>query len=123
MLALAAHPDDDWLSVPRISASMGIPGRVLPRVMTDLARADLVEGRAGRTGGYRLARPAAAITLLDVITAVEPEPDPRACILRGIACGIDGVCVVHDAFADARTAMLDQLATVTLDRFAESPLA
>ena len=90
MLALAAHPDDDWLSVPRISASMDIPERVLPRVMTDLARADLVEGRPGRTGGYRLARPADAITLLDVISAVEPEPDPRTCILRGVSCGIDG---------------------------------
>ncbi len=123
MLALAAHPADDWLSVPRISTAMHIPERVLPRVMTELARADLVEGRAGRTGGYRLARSADAITLLDVISAVEPEPDSRACILRGVSCGIDGGCVVHDAFAEARAAMLERLATVTLDRLAGSPPA
>jgi Rrf2 family protein len=115
MLALAASRDEDWLSVPRISAAMQIPERFLPRVMTDLTRAGLVEGRAGRTGGYRLARLPAAITLLDVITAIEPEPDPRSCVLRGGPCGLDGRCAVHDAFTDAREAMLQRLDTVSLD--------
>ena len=109
MLALATDTTSAWLSVPRISASMAIPARFLPAVMTDLVRAGLVEGRAGRTGGYRLQRPAAAITLLDVIDAVEPEPDPRTCVLRGGPCGLDGLCAVHDAFTaaahiDVRTA-------------------
>ena len=74
-----------------------------------------MEGRAGRTGGYRLARPAAAITLLDVISAIEPEPDARSCVLRGGPCGLDGRCSVHDAFTDAREAMLQRLDTVSLD--------
>ncbi len=115
MLELAAEPGADWLSVPRISAAMHIPERVLPRVMTHLARAGLIEARSGRTGGYRLARPAATITLLDVISAVEPAPDSRSCVLRGSPCGLDGRCAVHDAFTDAREAMLQRLDTVTLD--------
>ena len=81
---------------------MAIPERFLPRVMTDLVAAGLVEGGAGRTGGYRLARPRRAITLLDIIAAVEPEPDRATCILRGGPCGLDGRCAVHDAFTDAR---------------------
>lgn len=115
MIALASDQDDGWLSVPRMSASMQIPERFLPRVMTDLTRAGLVEGRTGRTGGYRLARPAAGITLLDVISAIEPEPDARACVLRGGPCGLDGRCAVHDAFTDAREAMLQRLDTVSLE--------
>jgi Rrf2 family protein len=115
MLALAEHDSQDWLSVPRISAAMQIPEHFLPRVMTELARAGLVEGRPGRTGGYRLARPAATITLLDVIHAVEPEPDSRSCILRGGPCGLDGRCAVHEAFTVAREAMLQRLDTVSLD--------
>jgi Rrf2 family protein len=115
MIALATEHDDDWLSVPRISAAMQIPERFLPRVMADLTRAGLVEGRAGRTGGYRLTRPATGITLLDVIGAVEPEPDRPSCILRGGPCGFDGRCAVHDAFAGAREAMLQRLDTVSLD--------
>jgi Rrf2 family protein len=115
MVALAAHSGSEWLSVPRISAEMAIPGRILPKVMVELVRAGLVEGRIGRNGGYRLARAAGSITLLDVITALEPEPDPRACVLRGGPCGIDGRCAVHDAFSGAREAMLRRLDTVSLD--------
>ncbi len=114
MLALAqAHPRP-WLSVSKISATMAIPERVLPRVMRDLGAAGLVEARTGRSGGYRLARPAEAITLLDVIAAAEPDDDERRCILRGIPCGRDGRCAVHDAFGEARGALQERLARTTL---------
>jgi Rrf2 family iron-sulfur cluster assembly transcriptional regulator len=115
MVALAGRPATDWLSVPKMSAEMAIPERVLPKVMADLVRAGLVEGRIGRTGGYRLARHAATITLLDVIKALEPEQDVPACVLRGGPCGRDGRCAVHDAFSGARQAMLQRLATVSLE--------
>lgn len=114
MIALAASPAGEWSSVPRIALAMSIPERFLPRVMRDLARAGLVEARTGRSGGYRLARPASDVTLLDVIDAAEPPEDDRRCVLRGIPCGVDGRCVVHDAFSDARIAHRDRLAATTL---------
>jgi Rrf2 family transcriptional regulator, iron-sulfur cluster assembly transcription factor len=114
MLSLAEHNGTGWLSVARISAAMGIPERFLPRVMTELARSGLVEGHLGRSGGYRLARPAASITLLEVIQAVEPDDGERVCVLRGGPCGRDGVCAVHGVFTEARNAMLDTLATAKL---------
>jgi Rrf2 family transcriptional regulator, iron-sulfur cluster assembly transcription factor len=118
MLALAREPGDGWLSVPTVSAAMAIPERFLPRVMVDLVHAGLVVGRRGRTGGYRLARSSAAISLLDIITAAEPEPELRTCILRGGPCGLDGRCAVHDAFSGARTAMLERLGGTTLEEVA-----
>ena len=114
MLALAGHDGEGWLSVARISAAMEIPERFLPRVMAELVRVGLVEGRLGRTGGYRLARPASSITLLDVIQAVEPDDGERTCVLRGGPCGRDGTCAVHGVFTDARTAMLERLSTARL---------
>ena len=114
MLSLAEHDGNGWLSVARISAAMGIPERFLPRVMAELARSGLVEGHLGRTGGYRLARPAASITLLEVIRAVEHDDRERTCVLRGGPCGRDGTCAVHGVFSDARNAMLDTLATARL---------
>lgn len=114
MLALGQHAGDGWLSVPAVSAAMAIPERFLPRVMGDLVGAGLVVGRRGRTGGYRLARSPEQITLLDIIAAAEPEPDPRTCILRGGPCGLDGRCAVHDAFGGAREAMLERLGATSL---------
>lgn len=122
MLALGQHDGDDWLSVPAVSATMAIPERFLPRVMTDLVAAGLIVGRRGRTGGYRLARSAERITLLDIIAAAEPEPDPRVCILRGGPCGRDGRCAVHDAFSGAREAMLERLGATSLAEVARAGL-
>ncbi len=123
MLSLAAHNGDGWLSVARISAAMDIPEQFLPRVMTDLVRSGLVEGHLGRAGGYRLARPAMSISLLEVIQAVEPDDGQRTCVLRGGPCGRDGTCAVHGVFTDARTAMLDRLSTARLAdlKLARSP--
>jgi Rrf2 family nitric oxide-sensitive transcriptional repressor len=121
MLALAGVDDQTWLSVTRISAAMVIPDRILPRVMRDLAAAGLVEARTGRTGGYRLGRPAEEITLLDVISASDPPDDARRCVLRGIPCGLDGRCAVHSVFDEARRALDERLAATTLRDLATPP--
>jgi Rrf2 family protein len=115
MLALASlDPDAAPLSARRVAVTMSIPARFLPHVLRDLVRAGLVEGHAGRTGGYRLARPAGSITLLEVIEAAEGDGKPPTCVLRGGPCHPDGRCAVHDVFAGARSALLQPLRDTTL---------
>ena len=114
MLALARAPEGRLLSVRRIAEEMAIPVRFLPQVMGDLAAAGLVEATTGRAGGYRLARAADAITLLDVVEAVEGDSRRRTCVLRGGPCGLDGYCDVHDVFFAAQDAMLGTLAVARL---------
>jgi Rrf2 family protein len=121
MLALAASPAGDGarpLSVRMIAESMAIPPAILPSVMRELLRAGLVVVQAGRGGGYRLARPAAAIDLLTVIEAIEGDSRRVTCVLRGGPCGRDGHCAVHPAFFAAQEAMRAELRATTLDRFA-----
>lgn len=118
MLELAAADPAAWLSVARISAAMAIPERILPRVMRALGSAGLVEARTGRAGGYRLARRANSITLLEVISAADPPDDARRCVLRGIPCAVDGRCAVHDVFDEARAALDERLGRTTLDELA-----
>ncbi len=97
---------------------MAIPVRFLPQVLGDLQRAALVQSAPGRAGGYRLAKPAASISLLDVIEAVEGESRRRTCVLRGGPCGTDGHCDVHDAFFRGQEAMLRALADTSLESLA-----
>jgi Rrf2 family protein len=91
-------------------------------VMADLVRAGLVVGHRGRTGGYKLARPAVAISLLDIIGAAEPDHHDRTCILRGGPCGLDGRCAVHEAFGGARDAMLQKLSATALSEVVRNGL-
>jgi Rrf2 family protein len=106
------------LSTPVMAASMNIPIRFLPQVMGDLARAGLVRSKAGRQGGYELARPPDEISLLTIIEAVEGDTRRRTCILRGGPCQRDGVCEVHRVFGSAQDALLGQLAAVSLGSLA-----
>jgi Rrf2 family protein len=112
MLALA--DDDGLLTGGRIAERTDIPVSFLPQVMGSLVHAGLVEGLQGRTGGYRLARPASEISLLAIVEAVEGDSRRTTCILRGGPCGVDGTCRVHPAFFAAQEALLAELARATL---------
>jgi Rrf2 family protein len=120
MLALARDEDAGLVSARRIAERMDIPVRFLPQVLGDLGRAGLVEAAPGRAGGYRLARAASAISLLEVIEAVEGDSRRRTCVLRGAPCGVDGFCDVHAVFFAGQEALLGALAGATLAELAGS---
>ena len=113
-LALARVPGGEWRSVHRVAAEQQVPERFLPLVMRDLVRAGIVKGIVGRSGGYRLARSSAEITLLDVVEAVEGDSRRRVCILRGGPCALDGACDVHAVFAAAQDDVLRRLRATTV---------
>jgi Rrf2 family protein len=113
MLALA-RPDAPQLTGAALADATAIPPGFVPQVMGDLVRAGLVANRRGRTGGYRLARPAAEVSLLDIVEAVEGDGRRRTCVLRGGPCRRDGACDVHDAFFRAQEAVFGTLAGVSL---------
>lgn len=54
-----------------IAESQQIPAKFLEQILAELRRAGLVTSRRGAVGGYALARPAAEISVADVIRAVE----------------------------------------------------
>ncbi|MGO9207703.1 MAG: hypothetical protein ACLQBX_16230 [Candidatus Limnocylindrales bacterium] len=57
-----------------------------------------------------------------MIRATEHDRAVRTCILRGGQCDPDGPCDVHDAFSDARDALLHSLGGATLAEAAQSRL-
>jgi Rrf2 family protein len=54
----------------RIAEAQSIPSAFLETILLELKRAELVETQRGQDGGFRLARPAAEISVADVIRAV-----------------------------------------------------
>lgn len=113
MLALA-RPEAHQLTAAALADATAIPAGYVPQVMGDLVRAGLVANRRGRSGGYRLARPAGEVSLLDIVEAVEGDGRRRTCVLRGGPCRRDGACDVHDAFSRAQEAVFGTLAGVSL---------
>ena len=114
VVAIATAAPGERLSVRTIAAAQSVPVRFLAQVMADLVAAGIVEGVTGRTGGYRLARPAADISILDVVEAVEGDSRRQTCVLRGGPCQINGTCAVHDVFAATQAGMIRELGGATI---------
>jgi Rrf2 family protein len=71
LVYLAARRSDALVGSQVIARSLGISENRLVRILKDLVSARILWSLRGPSGGYRLARPAARISLLEVIEAIE----------------------------------------------------
>ena len=106
VLALARHRHDaPPMRIREIAEANGIPERYLVQILLQLKGAGLVTSVRGASGGYRLARPAAQISLREVLAAIDgPEDPPREAggpVARALA-------VVWEDVRAAERAVLDQ---------------
>ena len=69
MLNLAEHGGDKLVSLKEVSEAESVSKKYLEQIVPNLVSAQLVKSVRGAAGGYRLARPASDITVLDVHTA------------------------------------------------------
>lgn len=102
----------------------GISPAFLKKILPKLEKAGVVESTGGIRGGYRLARPANTISVLDVINAVEGPKRLFDCQeIRGRCALFDGkppkwstqgVCGIHAVMLRAEKAMKEELAKTSL---------
>lgn len=86
----------------------------VPQVIGPLVKAGWVRSDPGPTGGYAMVVPPAGITVLDVVEAVDGPTDAGRCVVADQPCGHDSVCVLHVAWARARSELMAALRTVTV---------
>lgn len=65
-----AIADGGPLKREQIAQAQDIPTAFLQNILVELRHAEIVEAQRGRDGGFRLARPAAEISVADVVRAV-----------------------------------------------------
>src|SRR4051812_13948815 len=71
-MAWLAVLDGDLIPTPTLAARTQVPANYLAKVLQQLAAAKLIVGRRGVGGGYKLAKPARDINLLDIIRCMTP---------------------------------------------------
>ena len=67
------------VSTARLAASLELPAAYLNKRLQALVRAGILSSTPGARGGFRLARPAERITLMDVVAAIEGTDDAFRC--------------------------------------------
>jgi len=97
MADLACQGADNAVPLSQISDRQHITVAYLEQIFQQLRRAGLVESVRGRAGGYRLARGPEAITVADVMTAVEEGVRMTRCLgISGEPCLAGERCLTHE---------------------------
>ncbi len=78
-VVLAVLPPGTALPAARLGEFHGVPAAYLAKHLQAMSRAGLLESVGGPRGGYRLARPAAGISVLDVVEAIDGEMPAFRC--------------------------------------------
>lgn len=95
-----------------LASRLGTTVHYLPQVMKPLVAAGWVHSEPGPSGGYRITPRGRAVSMRQVIEAVEgPIADGR-CALRGVTCPPLEPCAVHHAWSRARLALIEELTRI-----------
>lgn len=122
---LASNPEFPFTS-QQIARSTQVPPDYLSKVMQSLGRAQIVRARRGKNGGFILALPAADLTILDVVNAVDPIRRIRTCPLS-LKAHRQNLCRLHRRLDQAlemiETAFREtSIADLLADSSSERPL-
>lgn len=95
MVDVASFPADTRVLTMEIAQRQQIPESFLPRIIAALSKARLLQTFRGNEGGVSLARPAAEISLLDIVHAVEGPICLNRCTYQPSRCERIRFCRVH----------------------------
>ena len=121
LTALAAVPDRVH-SAADLAERAGLEVTTVAKLLKPLAQAGLVAGFRGAHGGYRLARTASEITLIEIVEAMEGPLGMTECSIHAGVCGIESSCGIRANWRRINDVVVDALRGVTLaDMLAPAP--
>jgi FeS assembly SUF system regulator len=113
LTVLAADPDA-VASATELAEQAGLEVPTVAKLLKPLAQAGLVDGFRGTNGGYRLARPAARISLFEIVEAMEGPLGMTECSIHAGTCGIERSCGVRANWRRINDVVADALRGITL---------
>ncbi len=123
MRTAATHCGGVRANAASLGMEAGIPVPTAQKLASVLGRAGLIKSTRGNGGGIKLARPAAAITLADIIEAVDGPITLTACLdAQGAdCCALDRPCAIRPHWIGVNALVRDALAQVTLAQLVVAP--
>lgn len=115
MAAMARHCGGARTNATALAEETGIPAPTVQKLVSRLSSAGLLKSVRGAGGGFRLARPAAAITLVEIVEAIEGPIALTSCVETGRHdCSLEGHCAVQPHWPVVNAAVRGALAGIPL---------
>ena len=119
---LAAAPEQIWVKTESVANAQDIPLPFLLNILAELRTQGIVRSRRGVDGGYQLARPAAMVSVADIIRAID---GPLASIAGSRPEEMEytgAATALRDTWVALRATMRSVLESVTLADLASGKL-
>lgn len=118
LLLAKQNPPGELVQIKQIAIKENIPLKYLEQILLTLRHAGLLHSRMGIGGGYHLAKPAASITLGQIIRTLDGPIAPVNCVSQmayePCDCPDEGTCGLRMAMLDVRTGMTSILDNTSL---------
>lgn len=116
---LAKQPVGKVVLVSDVADATGVSQTFLAKIFQSFAKLGLVNSFRGTGGGFLLGRPAAKITLRQVVEAVEGPIMPNRCLSGEGMCTREAECMVHPIWRKIQGEVSSILDSVTLEDLAK----
>jgi FeS assembly SUF system regulator len=121
VLTVLASDPDTVASAAGLAERAGLEAPTVAKLLKPLAQAGLVEAFRGANGGYRLARDAREISLVEIVEAMEGPLGMTECSVHAGACGIEHSCQVRANWRRINDVVADALRGVSLAQMLGAP--
>ncbi len=118
MRHLAANVDRGAVSARELAETYDIPAELLAKVLQKLVKGKMLESQQGIRGGYALAKPATAMSVADVIQAVDGPLMVTACSEDDASCDQYSKCNIRDPLWRIKDRIVATLAATSVAELA-----
>lgn len=122
MIHLASIPEGTVVPFREIGRQMDVPEDFLAKILKTLVDQGIVRSTRGPHGGYKLARPADSINVLEIIEAAEGPVAINVCLDDDDACGRQPVCAMSAVWREGQERMLDVFRRTNLSTLSDRPV-
>ena len=118
---LAAHPERQ-ANAAAVAAATRLPQATVSKLLKSLAHAGLVTATRGAAGGYRLARLPSAISVAEVVAAIDGDIGITECLVHEAGCERTTYCPTRPHWSAINRAVGAALSAISLQHMV-SPFA
>lgn len=120
LLHLASLGEGSTASIAEISKHRLLPVSFVRRMVARLVIAGILKSTRGSKGGVQLGRPAAEISMADLVQAMEGPIALNDCVHERDACPFLASCPVQKAWVDVSSALTQHLSSIRFDKLSTS---
>ena len=120
LVLLATEPPGSHVLCRTLAARLGIPLPYLSKLMQEFSRRGIVGSSRGRQGGYFMVKPAAEVSLMEVMTVINGERATTECFLGFKECSDETACALHCRWRPVKEKLFGLLAEQSLGKLVEA---